>query len=243
MESIITIASISKHKLPDLYLPFSKTSFNSIERKRYEELVSMCYLGMTHLTLEIQNYRHIFERNFKDAYSMVKQELSEKTKDEEIHDRVFGNWVIILATFRILEAVLDFPFSYTDLFETAIKGLRDHYEMTQESSEIADFWSNLRGYQASSKCNDGTHSKIKYLTAFRPIGIEEDTVFMGANPILYLNVDSIATVFSGRANNVTANRSNWSTILTYLKTHESYLDLKQERFTILGPNGTPKYLY
>ncbi|MCH5239416.1 MAG: DNA primase [Muribaculaceae bacterium] len=226
-----------------IYLPFSKTSFNSIERKRYEELVSMCNLGMTHLTLEIQNYRHIFERNFKDAYSMVKQELSEKTKDEEIHDRVFGNWVIILATFRTLEAVLDFPFSYTDLFETAIKGLRVQNEMTQESSEIADFWSNLQGYQVSGKCIDGTHFKIKYLTAFRPIGIEEDTVFMGAKPILYLNVDAIATVFSGRANNVTANRSNWSTILTYLKTHESYLGLKQERFTILGPNGTPEYLY
>ena len=226
-----------------VYLPFSKTSFNSIERKKYEDLVTMCNLGLTHLTLDILNHRHIFEKNFSQAYSMVKQELSEKTKDEEIHDRVFGNWVIILATFRTLEAVLDFPFSYSDLFETAVKGLRVQNDMTQESSEIADFWSTLQGFQVSGKCIEGTHFKIKYLTAFRPIGINEDIVFMGAKPILYLNIDAIANIFNNRGNNITSNRSNWSTILTYLKTHESYLGLKQERFTILSPNGTPEFIF
>ena len=226
-----------------VYLPFSKTSFNSVERKQYEDLVSMCNLGMTHLTLDILNHRSIFEKNFSQAYSMVKQELSEKTKNEEIHDRVFGNWVIILATFRTLEAILDFPFSYSDLFATSIKGLRLQNEMTQQSSEIADFWSNLQGMQASGKCVDGTHFKIKYLTAFKPIGVNEDIVFMKSRPILYLNADAVATLFSSRSGNVTSNRSNWSTILTYLKTNESYLGLKQERFTILNSNGTPDYFF
>lgn len=41
--------------------------------------------------------------------------------------------------------------------------------------------------------------------------------------------------------NVTANRSNWSTIVSYLKTHPSYLGMKQERFTILLSNGQPDY--
>lgn len=38
-----------------------------------------------------------------------------------------------------------------------------------------------------------------------------------------------------------SNRSNWSTIVSYLKSHSSYLGLKQERFTILLPNGLPDY--
>lgn len=41
--------------------------------------------------------------------------------------------------------------------------------------------------------------------------------------------------------NATANRSNWSTILSYLKSHPSYLGLKQDRFTILSPSGLPEY--
>lgn len=43
--------------------------------------------------------------------------------------------------------------------------------------------------------------------------------------------------------NATANRSNWSTIMSYLKSHSSYLGLKQDRFVILTPNGTPDYSF
>ena len=42
--------------------------------------------------------------------------------------------------------------------------------------------------------------------------------------------------------NATANRSNWSTIMSYLKSHSSYLGLKQDRFTILQPGGLPDYM-
>ena len=41
--------------------------------------------------------------------------------------------------------------------------------------------------------------------------------------------------------NATANRSNWSTIMSYLKSHSSYLGLKQDRFTILLPTGLPDF--
>lgn len=41
--------------------------------------------------------------------------------------------------------------------------------------------------------------------------------------------------------NATANRSNWSTIMSYLKSHSSFLGLKQDRFTILLPSGLPDY--
>jgi len=41
--------------------------------------------------------------------------------------------------------------------------------------------------------------------------------------------------------NATANRSNWFTITSYLKSHSSFLGLKQDRFTILLPSGLPDY--
>lgn len=43
--------------------------------------------------------------------------------------------------------------------------------------------------------------------------------------------------------NATANRSNWSTIMSYLKSHGSYLGLKQDRFVILTPNSLPNYSF
>ena len=54
---------------------------------------------------------------------------------------------------------------------------------------------------------------------------------------------AVSSLFNSRSTNSTANRSNWSTILSYLKSHGSYLGLKQDRFKILLPSGLPDYIY
>ena len=48
-------------------------------------------------------------------------------------------------------------------------------------------------------------------------------------------------LYNSRNAGSTSNRSNWSTIMSYLKSHASYLGLKQDRFTILLPSGLPDY--
>ena len=224
-----------------IFLAFSKTSFNQVEKRNYEDLVALCNMGLTHLTIEILNHRELFEKNFPETYSVTKRELAAKFENESIHDRIFGNWVIPLAAYRTLETVLDMPFSYADLFETAIKGVRSQNELAQESSEVADFWSMLQGFQTSGKCVDKAHYRIRYMKSFRPISAKEDIEFKEARPILYLNMAAVASLFNSRNMNATANRSNWSTIMSYLKSHSSFLGLKQDRFTILLPSGLPDY--
>ncbi len=224
-----------------IFLAFSKTSFSQVEKRNYEDLVALCNMGLTHLTVELLNHRELFEKNFPEIYSITKRELAAKLENETIHDRVFGNWVIPLATFRTLETVIDVPFSYTELFETAIKGIRNQNELAQESSEVADFWNMLQGFQTSGKCIDKAHYHIRYLKSFRPLSAKEDIEFMEARPVLYLNMAAVASLFNSRNMNATANRSNWSTIMSYLKSHSSYLGLKQDRFTILLPSGLPDY--
>lgn len=224
-----------------IFLAFSKTSFNQNEKRAYEDLVSVCNMGLTHLTLEILGHRELFEKNFPEIYSITKRELAAKLDNETIHDRIFGNWVIPLATFRTLETVIDVPFSYAELFETAVKGIRNQNELAQESSEIADFWSMLQGFQTSGKCIEKAHYRIRYMKSFRPLSVKEDIEFKEARPILYLNTAAVASLFNSRNAGSTSNRSNWSTIMSYLKSHASYLGLKQDRFTILLPSGLPDY--
>lgn len=45
----------------------------------------------------------------------------------------------------------------------------------------------------------------------------------------------------GDDNNVTSARSYWSTIISCLKSHNSFLGLKQDRFSILLSNGEIDY--
>lgn len=224
-----------------LFLSFTKTSFSQKERMLYEDLVSICDMGLSHLTVELLKHRQLFEKNFSEAYTLSKRELATKLADISVHDRIFGNWVIPLATFRTLETVLDLPFSYSDLFDTAVKCLFNQNELAQESSEVGDFWGILQGLQASGKCIEGVHYNIRYLRQFRPLSAKEDMEFSEAKPILYLNSAAVSSLFNGRGNNATAARSYWSTIISYLKSHASFLGLKQDRFSILLPNGGLDY--
>lgn len=227
-----------------LFLVFSKTSFSKPERDAYEDLVAMCSLGNTHLTLEVLGHRQLFEKNFSNAYSLTKSELSNIVEGEKIHDRIFGNWIIPLAAFRTLESVLSLPFSYNDLLTVAVAGMRLQNETAQESSEMGDFWEALQGFHTQGRAIDKAHFRIKWHRTFRSTTMKEDMVFAEPTPVLYLNSAAVAGLFNGRgASNATANRSNWSTMLSYLRSHPSFLGLKQDRFTILLANGTPDYTF
>lgn len=227
-----------------LFLAFSKTSFSKPERDAYEDLVAMCSLGNTHLTLEVLGHRQLFEKNFANAYSLTKSELSKIVEGEKIHDRIFGNWIIPLAAFRTLESVLSLPFSYNDLLTVAVAGMRLQNETAQESSEMGDFWEALQGFHTQGRAIDKAHFRIKWHRTFRSTTMKEDMVFAEPIPVLYLNSAAVAGLFNGRgASNATANRSNWSTMLSYLRSHPSFLGLKQDRFTILLANGTPDYTF
>ena len=227
-----------------LFLAFSKTSFSKPERDAYEDLVAMCSLGNTHLTLEVLSHRALFEKNFSNAYSLTKSELSKIVEGEKIHDRIFGNWIIPLAAFRTLESVLSLPFSYNDLLTVAVAGMRLQNETAQESSEMGDFWEALQGFHTQGRAIDKAHFRIKWHRTFRSTTMKEDMVFAEPTPVLYLNSAAVAGLFNGRGSaNATANRSNWSTMLSYLRSHPSFLGLKQDRFTILLANGTPDFSF
>lgn len=222
-----------------LFLSYTKTSFSYQEKQRYEELQAMCSLGLPHLTLEILQHRELFEKNFPHMFTITKGELATRMESETIHNRIFGNWIIPLATFRTLESVINFPFSYSQMLETTIKGIRHQNELAQESSEVVDLWNMLQGWQSVGKCIEKVHFNIRYLTKFRPINLKEDIEFKEGHPILYLNMAAISSLFSSRNSNqnITANRSSWSTILSYLKSHPAFLGTKQDRFYILLPSG------
>lgn len=227
-----------------LFLAFHKTSFTKAERDAYDDLVALCNLGNTHLTLELLNHRELFERNFSSVYGAIKAELSKMLENEKIHDRIFGNWIIPLAAFRTLESVIEMPFSYSDLLQVVIRCMRLQNETSQESSEMGDFWDALQGFHTQGRAIDKAHFRIKWHRSFRSTTMKEEMVFAEPTPILYLNRAAVAGLFNGRSSsNATSNRSNWSTILSYLNSHPSCLGLKQDRFIILLANGTPDYNY
>ena len=53
-----------------IFLAFSKTSFNQNEKRAYEDLVSVCNMGLTHLTLERLGHRELCLRRTFRKYTL-----------------------------------------------------------------------------------------------------------------------------------------------------------------------------
>lgn len=59
--------------------------------------------------MQLLRYRSKMETDFTSSYRQCMGDLNERLKGESIEDRIQRNWVIPLAAFRALEAVLDVP--------------------------------------------------------------------------------------------------------------------------------------
>lgn len=76
---------------------------------------------------------------FHVLLSPVYGDLNERLKGESIEDRIQRNWVIPLAAFRALEAVLDVPFTYLDLLNICVDGIIRQNRECKSNNELANF--------------------------------------------------------------------------------------------------------
>lgn len=226
-----------------IHLTFSRPSFSAEERRRFDDLKEISNLGNTHLAVQVLNLRKVMENGYRQNHSIVRKELSNALADEEIEDRVLDNWVVPLATFRTLESSLRLPFTYAEMFDITIAGIRYQNEGCKKNTEMADFWEVIDSLHSQGRIIDKAHFKIRYLTEFRGIGSSEPTVFAKPTQVLFLNPSAVAALYTGRiaGGAVGKNTGNWGTVLTYLKVQPSFLGLKQDRFNILLPNGALDY--
>lgn len=84
------------------------------------------------------------------------------------------------------------------MLETCISGVRNQNGLSKKSSEAADFWNMLQGWQTIGKCVKKVHFSILFLTKFRPMQTNREIKFKEAHPILYLNMAALSSLFSSR---------------------------------------------
>ena len=106
-----------------IYLTFTKTEFSTAEKKAFDQCKALRDLGLSHLTLQLLRHRSKMETGFSDNYTQCMNDLNDRLKGETIEDRIQRNWVIPLAAFRTLEAVLDVPFTYRELLDICVNGI------------------------------------------------------------------------------------------------------------------------
>lgn len=226
-----------------IHLSYSKATFSREAKRNFEEFQAISARGVSHLTVQLLKLRKLFEADYASHYATCKRELVAALYEDSVEDRLLNNWLAPLAAFHCVQTSLDLPFTYTDLFNICVGGIRRQNEQLKKNSDIAVFWSLLDSNHMQGRIIAKAHFAIKRQSVFKRTS-GEAIDFERDKPLLYINYQSVINVLGQRVNgsNVVGKLDTVS-LESYLRTHPAFLGTKQYRFWVLTSNGTPDYTF
>lgn len=223
-----------------VYLTFYKTEYNDGEKKEFNELKEIEKKGLTHITHEILQHRDYFINHFLNNYYRVSGDLQKRMDGEIIEDRIFKNWLVLIASFYTLKDRIRVPFTYEDLLDQAAPQIRIQNRETKKSNEITTFWNIVQYLYEDHMIQEGVDFKID----FSQVTLKTDSVDVnwGAEPknVLYVQYGRVMPLY------LKAGKQTGDKILPresmdyYLRNDRRYLGKKRVRFQVSGKFGTIK---
>ena len=226
-----------------MHLAYSETTFSKEAKRNFEEFQAISARGAVHLTVQLLKLRKLFETDYAAHYAVCKRELVSALSEDSIEDRLLNNWLAPLAAFHTVQTSLDLPFSYKDLFNICVGGIRRQNEQLKKNSDIAVFWSMLDSNHMQGKIIAKAHFVIKRIARFKRN--DRETIDFGRDKtVLFLNYQNVVNALGQRVNgsNIIGKLDTVS-LESYLRTHPAFLGTKQHRFQVLLPNGMPDYTF
>ena len=219
-----------------IHLMYSQTSFTREEKQEFNRLSDMVLHGNTHLLLPLLDMRSIFEQGFFSSFDLTLNDVLAKLDKDKVEDRILKDWVVALAAFRVLEPHISVPFTYNDLFEVIVNGIRYQNDQIRKSSDTANFWLDLDSLHTQGKVKEKCHFVIKMLSSFTPLK-QDKREFVEPKRIIFLNFKAIRGIMEMRYKQKSGSTLDMATLESYLKSLPQFLGIKQQRFLILRTNG------
>jgi hypothetical protein len=124
-----------------ILLPFNQTEFSQDEVNQYERLkqIEQEY-SLTHITAQLNQYRQLIREQFNKVWPDAVQEFKAELEAEGVEQRMYENYTILLAVFRILRQAITFPFDDAELKQLFIDRIRDQHREVSTTKDVAVFW-------------------------------------------------------------------------------------------------------
>jgi DNA primase len=113
----------------------NQTEFSPVEKDEYERLKEMTHTGYSGLMVSVLGHREAFVENFRKEFKEVGRELAQELKFLNLPDRMIQNAAVLGATYRLTNAKLNYPFSWSDFK----KNLLDVYERQANKRSTGNF--------------------------------------------------------------------------------------------------------
>lgn len=208
-----------------IYLTFTKTEFSTAEKQAFDQCKAMRDLGLSHLTLQLLRHRSKMETDFSANYRQCMNDLNNRLNGETIEDRIQRNWVIPLAAFRTLEAVLDVPFTYRELLDICVAGIIRQNRECKSNNELANFWNVVSYLQQDGEIFLESDFRIDYLDRLKTNKVK-DLVFQRPKAILRLRTDRIFMLYKKFSKQVGDSALPTESLSFYLENSKEYLGVQ-----------------
>ena len=215
-----------------VFLMLNKTSFSNAERAEFETLRKMKEAGVTHLSLELLNYRPLFEQEFVAAYNNTCNDFYEYLKDNKVEDRIINNWAIVAAAVKVLDKKKVLPYNYTEIKTIALQGIIEQNKFCRQNNDTANFWGIVAYLQQDGYIYNGADYKIKVVTSLQVEG--RNINWDDPHEILLLRKSRVIALYRKYGAQVGDNILPTPTIESYLKYSAEFLGRKRsERFKLI----------
>ena len=168
----------------------NKTSYTVEERRRFAELMEYNKRGVCHLAMQVVAHRERFTQDFPHYCELTRTEVGNllaRRGKTQVSDRMYMNWVVVLAAFRTLERLLPVPFSYDELLGTCVDMLIEQHSINKRSDEVASFWNFVSVlYQEGKLHQEGDYRINRQVSSLKLHGTAAVREFSGPLDVLII---------------------------------------------------------
>ena len=208
-----------------VFLSYSKDEFTDAEKSVFLKLKTVEQLGLTHITHELLSLRKDFLKNFLDSYDQVQQDLAGDMK-EEVMDRIFRNWLVIIASFHALQHLISVPWTYKELINKAAKLIINQNSETKRTNELAKFWTMIEFLVNDGELKEEVDFKIESVTKLTTDTVKEKE-FGSGKLLLFVNHSRVLQKYRILGKRAGENVLPLNTLEYYLLNSISYLGKKK----------------
>lgn len=210
-------------------------------KDRFNRLSDIRKMGLQHLTKEILSRRSLFASSFYEVYNEVTNEVFDEIEDSNVEDRLWRNWVILLATYKTLYRTLLLPFDYDEIKKLCVDGILRQNTEVISNNEMGRLWDAMKYLYEEGMIYNDADFKIKYVKYLKTN--KGDREFRTERPVLMLRPSHFIGQYRRMASQQKETVMTKDSIRYYLTTSPAYLGEKaSERWKIIE-DGKPKVEY
>lgn len=214
-----------------IYLTHDSTTHDRDSKNKFNHLADIRKLGLQHLTQQIIAHRALFCNTFYEEYSNVTNDVYDMLDGEEVEDRLWRNWVILLTSYKVLYQVLALPWSYEDMKKLCVAGIKRQNSEIISNNELGNLWNALAYLYEEGMIYSEADFKVKYLKKLKTDKVERE--FQKTKPVLMLRLAHFIGQYRKMARQQGDTIMAKDSIKYYLTTSGAYLGVKaSERWKV-----------